>query len=49
MYGCNKYFRGIYNFDKYSIDVYNGVGRTKLNARFNADSEIVKYTLKSSK
>lgn len=49
IYGCNKYFRGIYNFDNYTIDVSNGVGRTKLNARFNADSEIVKYTLKSAK
>lgn len=28
------------------MDVSSGVGRTKINARLNADAEIVKYELR---
>lgn len=46
--GCQKYYRGKYSKDGRTIDITNGVGRTRYNARFLADSEIVIYRLTSN-
>ena len=51
-YGCNKYFKGKYdsinnNNEPFVVDVSNGVGRTKINIRLNAEAEISKYILMS--
>ena len=51
-YGCNKYFKGEYNSinnnnEPFVVDVSNGVGRTKINIRLNAEAQITKYILKS--
>lgn len=40
--GCEEYYRG--EIDK-TLDISNGVGRTGINARFNADAEINVYRL----
>lgn len=47
--GCEKYFRGKYKTDNKILDISNGVGRTRYNARFMADSEIVLYRLSPTK
>ena len=47
--GAKKYYRGKTAVSNKTLDISNGVGRTKRNARFFADSEIVLYTLHSSK
>lgn len=45
--GCEKYFHGKYKEDNKILDITNGLGRSKYNARFLADSEIVMYRLNS--
>ena len=47
--GAKKYFRGKTINGNKTLDISNGVGRTKSDARLFADSEIVLYTLHSSK
>lgn len=49
VYGCEKYFRGKYNRDNKILDITTGVGRTRYDARFLADAEIVMYRLESTK
>lgn len=46
-YGCEKYYRGKTKDGNTILDISNGVGRTKTNARLNADAEIVIYKLKA--
>lgn len=47
--GAEKYFRGKNNLNGKILDISNGVGRNKINARLFADSEIVLYTFYSLK
>lgn len=44
-YGCKEFFRGKHTKSGKTLDITNGLGRTKYNARFLADSEIVAYRL----
>lgn len=44
-FGCNDYYRGKHKKDNKTLDITSGVGRTRYNARLNADSEIVIYRL----
>ncbi len=48
-HGCKKYFRGKYSRNGATLQINNGIGRYKKDARFLADAEIVLYTLKSSR
>ncbi len=47
--GAKKYFKGKTTSGGKTLDISNGVGRTKTDARLFADSEIVLYTLRSGK
>lgn len=47
--GAKKYYRGKTTSGSKTLDISNGVGRSKTDARLFADSEIVLYTLRSSK
>ena len=47
--GAKKYFKGKNTVNGKTLDISNGVGRTKKDARLFSDSEIVLYTLRSSK
>lgn len=44
-YGCKEYFKGKYNKDGVTLDITNGIGATKYNARLFSDSELVLYKL----
>ena len=44
-YGCKKYFRGKTTRNGVTLDITTGLGRKTSDARFNADGEIVMYTL----
>jgi predicted MPP superfamily phosphohydrolase len=45
--GAEEYYRGSHKLDGMLLDITNGCGTTKADARFLADAEIVVYTLKS--
>ena len=47
--GAKKYFKGKVTVSNKTIDITNGVGRTKKDARLLSDGEIVLYTLRSAK
>lgn len=46
--GCNKYFHGKHTKNATTLDISNGVGLTSYSIRFQANSEIVLYKLKSN-
>lgn len=46
--GCNKYFHGKHKKSATTLDISNGVGLTSYSIRFQANSEIVLYKLKSN-
>ena len=46
-YGCQKYYHGRSKKDGHILDITNGIGRRKTDARLWADAEIVFYNLKS--
>ena len=46
--GCREYFKGKYIVNNVVLDITNGVGTTKYDARLFADSEIVLYKLKKT-
>ena len=46
-YGCKKYYRSKTTRNGVTLDISAGLGRKSVNARFNADAEIVVYTLRS--
>lgn len=46
--GCNEYFKGKISKNGKTMDITNGLGRINKNARFNADAEIVLYTLNNN-
>ena len=43
--GCQEYYRGSTTETNKTLDISNGVGRTGINARFNADAQINVYRL----
>ena len=45
-YGCQQYYRGKTNRNGTVLDITNGIGRRKTDARLWADSEVVFYTLR---
>ena len=47
-YGARSYYRGKSSKSGITVDITNGLGRKGSNARFQADAEIVLYTLKAA-
>ena len=47
-YGARSYYRGKSSKNGLTVDITNGLGRKDVDARFQADAEIVLYTLKST-
>ena len=46
-YGCQQYYRGKTNRNGTVLDITNGIGRRKTDARLWADAELVFYKLNS--